>query len=435
MDYARLDDDALETRISAGKGEVVFRAENIRRTRTGVHAKTTIGTQGIPLSSETFNVERDDYRTKLTNKFYKRLGQKFGGETVSNLNEAYPQVELELDFMVFCDGLWTECVGAQTGEWLEGDTDPKPPDYLLEPYILRGGGTIMFAPPESLKSYSMLLWLVSIDAGISRYWEVQQERVMVVNLERSRSSMAARLGLVNDILGLPIDRPLLFLNRKGRRLVDVLPAAERMVADEGVELTALDSLSRGGFGNLNENEASNEAMDYMNKLSPSWIAIGHTPRADSTHVFGSTMFEAAADVLVRVYDERDEDGDPINRDDLRGVGYTSRGNDVPNTTLRRWAFEFNDVGLRSIREAGSGEFPELAKRRDDERTQEQRVFDQMMAFGSQSQKTIREAFDWDQTRASRVWTSLVTTERIVFDHKKGNEQFYRANAPEEVSGD
>ena len=49
----------------------------------------------------------------------------------------------------------------------------------------------------------------------------------------------------------------------------------------------------GPIGNSFENECNS-----TNSLCESWVAIAHTPRADASHVFGSVMFEAAADVVV-----------------------------------------------------------------------------------------------------------------------------------------
>jgi len=59
---------------------------------------------------------------------------------------------------------------------------------------------------------------VSVDAGCSEIWNVEQANSLYINLERSERSMVKRLGGINTALGLDPARSLPFLNVRGQTL-------------------------------------------------------------------------------------------------------------------------------------------------------------------------------------------------------------------------
>lgn len=270
------------------------------------------------------------------------------------VKEVYPAERLRNELMLFCYGLWNEVVAEALPSLMAGEPNPLPPQMLIHPLLMEGGGTILFGPPGRGKSYLAQLLMVSLDAGLSTYWRVKEPaKVLYLNLERSERSVRARLGLVNRALGLPPERGIATLNARGRSLVDVLHSARRYVREHGVEAVFLDSLSRAGFGDLNENAPVNRVMDALNSLAPTWLAIGHTPRSDDSHVYGSQMFDAAADLAAQVSSQQEEDG-PL------GVGIAlTKSNDLPKSTLPILALEFSPIGLAGVRLAHPGEFPEV----------------------------------------------------------------------------
>lgn len=407
----------MEARLRFGESPdtVTLRALAIRKQNTGVHARLTIYLRRTRLAFDLFNVERSRERKHLA------------GEAVSqatdlkmlNGNVKEWRTDLEHELMTFADGLWTAYVGTQIGGYLEGEEDPQPPDYLLEPYCIRGGGTFQFGPPKAAKSYTALLWAVSMDAGVSKFWQVQQCRVQYINLERSEQSMKNRLGLVNRILGLPPTRPLLFLNRKGRTLADIAEPAKRMIADEGVEHSFVDSLSRAGAGDLTHNEPANEAMDLMNGLIDSWTMIAHTARGSGDHVFGSQMFDAAADILVKVRSER--------QGDKRGVGLSAEGNDVPYAPLRILAYEFERHGLVNVREAHQHEFPHVEDE-GKERNLDDTIVDQLLAYGVQNGKQIAADLDKPPSTIGKALARLESSGKVQVVERQGRGKFFGVSA-------
>jgi len=185
----------------------------------------------------------------------------------------------------------------------------------------------------------------------------RQANVLYVNLERDAASMARRLANVNEALGLPRNRPLAFQNARGKTLTDTMGAVEAYVKKRNIELVMLDSISRSGFGDLNENRPVNAIMDALNGVAKAWMAIAHTPRADETHVYGSQMFEAAADVMIQMTSQEGRTRD------LMGVALqVTKANDIPKPPMRFWGLEFAEggYGLKSIWSARESEFPTLA---------------------------------------------------------------------------
>ena len=341
--------DGLVWRVPVGTQHVIgVRGAQIRQEKTGIHARVEILVNKSTIAWSNFNVERDEDRVRLANSAYQHL---------NGLAEKYPKTYLKKDLDDFCSGLWEAYVSGFRGEVVSGDPDPKPPTFLLEPFILEEGGTILFAPPGRGKSFVTLLWAVCIDSGVCPFWPVKQARVYFLNLERGRSSVRARLGAVNRALGLPMDRALPMLNARGRTLFDVLPAAKRDIAEFGVKHVMLDSISRAGMGDLNENRSVNTIMDGLNALSPSWSAIAHTPRASEEHVFGGIHFDAAADLEVKLLTQQDEGSSTL------GIGLQiTKDNDVGKRPMSILALEFGAV-LEKVRFAMPREFGEIEAKR------------------------------------------------------------------------
>lgn len=368
----------------------MIQAEDVRRTTTGLHAKLTVATAEVGAStavrvkSDTLNLDKEDYRHNFVNMLYgttRGRTPKFSKEFM----EAYPREDFERDLDDFSEEFYAHLMGTVNAGYVAGDPDKTQIETLVEHLVLFEGGTVIYAPPKSVKSYLCMLLAVSVDAGVSKFFNVKQARVMYVNLERGKGSMQRRLGLINRVLGLPADRQLLMMNERGKRLADVYDAAKKISEEEGVKVVFLDSLTRGGFGDLNGNEEANRAMDYLNRLCPAWVAIAHTPRQDDSHIFGSQMFDAAMDIGINVRRQKKENG-------TVGVGLVVKEtNDTGSPPMRVLAFEFDQFGLSAVREAIRHEFPEIEESQTSTpRTNAERIWDQLNAFGKLTQAEIAD---------------------------------------------
>jgi len=325
-------------------------ASDIHQERTGIHARLEIKVNGNSLSWGICNIERHEDRIRLANAAHTQIGEPLIGD--------YSKEQLRSNLNDFCLNLWESYLSGFMPEMLIGSEDNQPLRFLLRPFALEGGGTILFSPPGRGKSYTALLWAVSIDAGSSKYWQTIQTPTLFINLERSKQSLERRLAKVNTILGLNPKRPLFILNARGKSLTDVLPVCRRAIKEHAIRFVVLDSISRAGFGDLTENRPVNAIIDALSGLCDSWLALAHTPRANEEHIYGGIHFEAGADVTVQLLSQQEEDG-------TLGVGFQSnKQNDMPPIPLTIYAMTFNDFGLTDFRKAKPFEFTKIEERQN-----------------------------------------------------------------------
>ena len=381
--------------------EFAFAAESIRRERTGVHTRVSILQDGRIIAYDTFNVERDRERTHLSLAAHKRLGEIVG--------KAYSEEMLRRDLDDFCARIWDMWIGRFGAELLGGDPEIPPVAFALNPYILEDGGSIIFGPPGRGKSYLALLMAVSMDAGCDRLWPVTERRVLFINLERSRISLQRRIGMVNLALGLEQHRPLLFINRRGASLADIWDTARRDIEQHKVGAVILDSLSRAGLGKLTDDVPANNAMDLMNRLCETWVALGHTPRADEGHVYGSQMFDAAMDVGVQILAQRLDGG-------TMGLGLqVTKANDFATPPMGKLALEFDQYGLKNVREPRHHEFPELEAGR--RLTAAQEIEEYLLGIGEASGSEIA-----DEVGKNRSTVATILSQGAQFNKRRDGRQ-------------
>lgn len=339
-------------RYDLATGNVIrFAARDVRKERTGVHANVAVSMNWITLAWSNFNIEKDEDRVRLSNSAFNHLD---GQSNLLDVAE-FPKNVMKHALDLFAIGLWEHIIGESVGGWLAGDPDRAPAKKLLGDYVLADAGTILYAPPGEGKSNTALAWAVCQAHGIDKIWKLNDASLpLYINLERSEASMAARLARINRALGLPPETPLPFLNARGKTLSDIYEAAKKTVAQEGCNVIYYDSISRGGAGSLNADDVANRIMDMLNALAPTWVALAHSPRQDASHVFGSQMFDAAADLAVQLRSQVSRDGAAT------GVGLeVTKANDIRKPPMSVHVFEWADDGLTAIRHSRAGEFAEL----------------------------------------------------------------------------
>lgn len=416
---------SIDARKIAGGVLLVIRAEDVRRTGTGLHAKVTIilannegATKGTKVTSDTLNLDKEAARHDFVTTLYGAPRSPKTPLFSKEFIELYPREEFSRDLYDFSEDFFGQLMSVTRGKLVSGDAEKTKPKFLVDGLVLEEGGTVLYAPPKSVKSYLTMLLAVSIDAGVTTYFPVKQARVMYLNLERGEGLMSRRLGLVNRVLGLPPERPLLMMNEKGKSLATIYDAARATVEEHEAEVVLLDSLTRGGFGDLNGNEEANRAMDYLNRLAPAWIAIAHTPRQDDSHIFGSQMFDAAMDVGVNVRRQKKSDGTVgvgLNVKETNDFGAPPR--------MRILAFEFDEYGLLNIREAQRHEFPDIEEDSSSPRTPADRIEDQLKAWGKASQAQLKEDLGMSIGMISQELDTLLASGRVARE-KDGRKFVY-----------
>ena len=345
----------IATRHLPNDHKINFRAENLRPEKTGTHAKITIYEQkadfqiterypyGKLIVYDTFNIGRDAERGRLCNSAFKTMAEIQSEQTGFTI---YERDHLKKDLDEFCTQVWDVWIYKYSSELMAGD--PTLIQQLrLKPFVVSDGGTIMFARPKSGKSFMALAIAVSVDSGTNKLWEVDPCNVLYVNLERSPKSMQRRLAQVNNALGIPQNRPS-----------DISDRIQREVDKYDIRFVVLDSISRSGMGDLNDNKTANKITDSLNAIiqgsvERGYLAIAHTSWEEK-HIYGSVMFEGAADVMVSVKTSKN------HKEELGVQLEVDRANDIPSgVELPMLALSFNEFGLSGIRKSSPEEFPEL----------------------------------------------------------------------------
>ncbi len=411
LEYQQDDDDRIYWEYPLPTLELKLRiyASDIRKQPSGIHAIISVELKRQKLAWGVINVERDEDRVRLGNSAFGKVDRYIKDAKILSAAE----IKHLLDN--FCFGLWGVKLGEFAPVLMTGSTQSQSASFVLPPYIVDGGGTILFAHPKKGKSFMALLMAVCIDAGITRFWPVKQQKVMWINLERSALSTQDRLGNMNAILGLPRERPLLTINARGRSLSDVIHAAKRGAREHEVDGTFLDSISRAGMGDLNENNPVNKIIDSMNGLSRWWLGIGHAPRGSDEHVYGGIHFDAGADVLVRLSSEQANER-------LRGVGLqVMDANETGDRRLETFALEFDALGLVQVRRGKAGEFQEVESSKSETRAAKLMAY--VLKNGPCSATDVEE-----NTGMDRAWVSSMFASELhyVYLGKQGRSKLYAA---------
>lgn len=390
-------------RLSTGN-EIRIEASDVRKERGAVHARLCVYINDTILAWTNKNVEHDEDRVRLANSAHKHLMKVDA--------DLWPSGHMKHALDLFCAGLWDAWIGDLKAELLEGDPDIGPPSLLLGSYIQEGGGTIMFAPPDRGKSYTLITMAVTLDAGMATLWPVKQRNVLVVNLERSRVSVRSRLAHINRALRLKDQRPLAFINARGRSLLQVADAVERSMAERGCDVLFLDSISRTGFGKLKDDDTANAIIDTLNRLAPTWFAIAHTPREDESHTFGSVHFDAGEDIGIQLLTQ--------SGNGVMGIGLkVVIGKDISKPPMQVIAFEFDGSGLTAIRPAGQHEFVEIAA--GERKPLADEIKEYLLMAGKATGTEIADAIG---RNPSNVRAALRSHPAFLMLAKEGNKVFY-----------
>ena len=283
---------------------LIIWANNITTAKTnqstGLHATVHVGLEDKVLKSQdmlaydTFNITKSRERLYLANSAHKSAS--------NTLREEYSADNIRQDLDHFCawlDKNWE--VNRYSIQEFDPTATVPPLAFDLHPYLLKAGGTILFGPPGSGKSWITMLMATSIANGLGHLWSIEESRpVLFINLERPSHTLALRDAGMRRAFELPGSSNVHYLHARGASLVGIMPKVKTFVAEHPNAVLFLDSVSRSQSGKLNDDITANNFVDLMNSTQATWCGIGHTPRDDNSHIYGSVHFEAGEDIGVRV---------------------------------------------------------------------------------------------------------------------------------------
>ena len=384
-------------------------AQNIRREHTGLHADIAIFLMESParlVARDVFNIGRHEDVVRLCRACHRRLPRM--------AQEAYPLESLENDLLYFLLWISQEWEGQQfTVLDYEHKEPPPAQQFIIYPYILDGGGTILFGPRESGKSYVCVAFATAISQGIKGLWNTVKRPVLYVNLERDPTSLRRRDYYVTQALGVQRSN-IQWLHARGYGMEAVARQVRRMATPETIVF--YDSISRMGLGGLNDDQTANRSADLANWASRTWLAIGHTPRGDATHLTGSMHFENAADILVRL--AKDEHQGRI------GVGLqVVKANDFAKPPQEIIALTFGDSGLSKVEPSTEKQFPGLLGSGGDTTAGRiERINECLDIVGSASAGDLEKTTGVRRQHVSSICSNTPKLYRV--HHKEGREIFW-----------
>ncbi len=148
---------------------------------------------------------------------------------------------------------------------------------------------------------------------------------------------------------------------------------------------------------MNEDDTANRIVDMLNNCAPTWVALGHTPRADNDHQFGSVMFSAGEDIGVKLSFEERGDGKTLTL----GLSLTIvKGNDISKGQPSYLALEFENNELWLIRGAEKGEFLKLLT--EVPRSDEQKIINYLLEATMGTATQIAAATGVSRPNASTI---------------------------------
>jgi hypothetical protein len=364
--------------------------------QTGEHGRVEVYLNKEYITRDNFGFENGPRRGGFAGKIAKN-------PALLDISEYYDRAKLETDLDYFTKSAYKKKIMESVViELVAGDPFIETVQFV-EGLVIKGGGTIFNALPKQAKSFVCMIIAVSVDAGISQIWKVEQGNVLYINLERSASSMVKRLAGVNTALGLDPMRPLRFMNVRGTPLIDIMDSIKYQIEKEDIKLIIVDSISRAGMGSLVDDRPAVKITDALNNLveesDRSWVGVAHRAWSNE-HVFGSVQFLAACDLMVDVEASHNPEKGEL------GVKLSVTGqNDLPPSKPSVIALGFDSMGLNSARRASEEEFPDLQDEKDNMRD---RIWNYLQVKGKQT--TAQIANDLGEVKDS-VYKTLKRMEK------------------------
>ena len=335
-----------------------FGCYEMGQERTGVHGRIEAflvfkygsGRERKDLLSFTrCNIIDDDRRTRFAGKVFKRFS------SYGDLPSIYNKNDLTADLDAFCYEAFPAWLGTTRSRVVLGNPD-LPLNFTIEPFILENSGTILYARPKRAKSYVSQLMALCVDANLSSFWPVTQGNSLYINLERNNDSLVRRLGHLNKAMGLDPFRGMRMLEGRGKTLYQLMDSINMDIEEFGTNLIVLDSISRSGMGDLNENRTGTRIIDNLNQL-------------------------------------------------IEGLGIwldIAAANDTANASTDIMAFKFGPNGVKSIRKAKAEEFPSLMEKAIKGEPQHIQIYADLKEYGASTPKEIVERTEIARGSVGRV---------------------------------
>jgi hypothetical protein len=189
----------------------------------------------------------------------------------------------------------------------------KPPEYVIEPYIIRNQPNIFFGEPGSAKT-TLGLVLASVSAidwkdnpgrmSVNGH----KERVLWLDWETDREVIDWQRSCIQRGHELPPFQ--IFYRRCSVPLADDLEQIKQAIDEYKATVVFIDSLGLACGGDLNSAEPALRFFSAYRQLNTTSVILAHTARnteSNNKHIYGSMFFEAQARNVWEVVKSSDDD--------------------------------------------------------------------------------------------------------------------------------
>ena len=205
-------------------------------------------------------------------------------------------------------------VELRTGE------DVAPPEYLLEPLVLKNYPTIIFGDPSAAKSTVAVIFTQVMARPLD--WDVCElklvppiHEVNCLYLDYETDADTIRWLLTKLQRGMGLPRLSLNYRHCALPLAQDVDQVHRHIHDTGAEVIIIDSLGLACGGDLKEAASALAFFSALRQLRTTSLILAHTaknPETKKKSVFGSVFFEAQARSIWEIRKVQDTSEDEID---------------------------------------------------------------------------------------------------------------------------
>jgi len=201
---------------------------------------------------------------------------------------------------------------------LRAGDDIKPPEYLLEPLILRNNPVIIFGDPGSAKSTIALILsqvMAYPDDNYGLDITPPSHNVKCLYLDYETDDDTLRWLLTKLKRGTGLSQAALSYRRCVLPLAQDLDQIHRHIHDTGAEVIIIDSLGLACAGDLKDAQVALAFFSALRQIKTTSLILAHTaknPETKKRTVFGSIFFEAQARSIWEVWKRQDPGEDEMD---------------------------------------------------------------------------------------------------------------------------
>lgn len=286
------------------------------------------------------------------------------------------------------------------------------PRWILEPFIERSGGNILFGDGGSGKSTLAMACAVTIAGACDVVGSVSSEPVpvMVLDWEADEYAAAERINAICAGMNLT-EKPEIYYRRATSSLAESAPNIRREIAGLEIELVIIDSLGAARGGDPESAETTIKLFNAARSLGVPWLGIDHVPKnlKNPTRPFGSTYTHNLARLTWAVEKVQEEGSDNLV---LALTNYKSNNGRLHRRLAYRLAFEHegqdDELAAITIARTDAMSVPELVEKMPTK----QRILVTLKS-GKLATRDVADALDISEVQARVRLNELAKAGRVV----------------------